>query len=351
MAIRQRSEEKTIRVRIPLVGALWACSAAVACGQTGEPAWVKVTDHAAWAPRDSCGELVYKGKLWLLGGWFTSNATGPRDVWCSADGADWDRITEKAAWTHGDLPTTLVYKDKMWFMGGWYGGRMSVASASNEVWSSTDGANWHRATAKAPWPARLGAGGVVFAGKMWILGGSERYFDDDKRLLNDVWHSTDGVHWQPATRKAPWAPRAYHGAVVFDNKIWIFGGGNYRPTYLGYNDVWCSSDGVGWRKVTDHAAWPHRIWFSSVVYRNRLWVLGGLSDKPSKNWNDVWYTTDGATWTALTTKTVWSPRHEQSAYVFADKLWIVGGNPWPLVNDVWHLDLEKQGSATAPARK
>lgn len=318
-------------------------------GQGRELSWVKVTDHAAWAPRDSCGEVVYRDKMWLLGGWFTSDEIGPRDVWSSADGVNWTLVTNQAAWTHGDLPTTLVYKDKMWLMGGWYGGRKSFAGASNEVWWSSDGANWHRATAKAAWSPRLGAGGVVFRGRMWVLGGAGRYYDDDKSLLNDVWSSSDGVDWKPATRKAPWAPRAYHGALAYDDKIWIFGGGNYRPTYIGYNDVWNSSDGVNWTKITDHAQWSHRIWFSSVVYRDRMWVLGGWSDGPSKNWNDVWHTRDGMTWRKLETQTVWSPRHEQSAYVFGDRLWIAAGNPWPLVNDVWRLDVPEAWLTTPPS--
>ena len=33
--------------------------------------WVKVTGNAAYAPRDGAGALVYKDKMWLLGGWNT----------------------------------------------------------------------------------------------------------------------------------------------------------------------------------------------------------------------------------------------------------------------------------------
>jgi len=310
--------------------------------EASAPSWVRVTEHANWQPRDSCGEVVFNGKMWLLGGWFSSHKLGPRDVWCSSDGVTWRLVTPTAGWTHGDLPTTLVFDDKMWLMGGWYGGRMPVASASNEVWSSADGAQWHRVTARAGWSPRLGAGGVVFRDKMWILGGGERYFDGQKRhLRSDVWRSSDGAQWKQVTAKATWPGRAYHGALAFGDKMYVFGGGNYRPDYLGYNDVWSSADGEHWTQVTDHAPWSPRIWFSAVVYRNAMWVLGGWSDHPSKNWNDVWYTTDGATWKQLAAETVWSPRHEQSAYVYKDKLWIAGGNPWPLVNDVWRIDVPK----------
>jgi hypothetical protein len=34
--------------------------------------WVKVTDKAGWKPRDSQGELVYRDRMWIFGGWFQS---------------------------------------------------------------------------------------------------------------------------------------------------------------------------------------------------------------------------------------------------------------------------------------
>jgi len=200
--------------------------------------WVRATEHAAWAPRDSCGEVTYGGKMWLLGGWFSSHIIGPRDVWSSADGMTWTEVVHEAGWQHGDLPTTLVHKGKMWFMGGWYAGRLPEASASNQVWSSTDGALWNCVTDNAGWSPRLGAAGVVLKDKMWILGGVERYFDGEPRhLRNDVWCSDDGATWTLTTDKAPWSPRAYHCALAFQDKIWVFGGGNYLPGYLGNNDV------------------------------------------------------------------------------------------------------------------
>ena len=287
--------------------------------------------------------MVYKGKLWLLGGWYDSSTAGLRDVWSSADGVSWTQAASVAPWRHGDLPTTLVFNGKMWFMGGWYGGRLPDASASDEVWSSSDGSNWQLATDHAGWSARCGAAGAVFKNRMWILGGLERYLDGDaSHQKNDVWSSADGVNWELSTARAPWAPRAFHQAVVFRDKIWLFGGGNYQPVYRAHNDVWCSADGVQWQKVAEHAPWSPRIWFSALVHRERMWVLGGWSNAPSRNWNDVWYTSDGVTWTQLKPlwpATAWSPRHEQSAYVFADKIWIAAGNAYPLVNDVWCLHI------------
>jgi hypothetical protein len=314
----------------------------VASAQDKNLDWVKVTDQAGWKPRDSQGELVYKNQLWIFGGWFQSFEAPPRDVWSSADGKTWKEVTKEAPWKHSDLPMTLVHNDKMWIMGGWYNGRLTGHSASNEVWSSTDGAKWELATKNAGWTPRIAAGAVVFKDKMWILGGTENYyFGDNKSLKNDVWASADGKEWKLVAANAGWSPRAYHQAVVHAGKIWIFGGGNYVPEYQARNDVWCSDDGVTWTEVTAKAPWSPRLWFSAVTYRDRMWVLGGWSNNPSKNWGDVWHSSDGKNWHELKSSVCWKARHEHSAFVFQDKIWIAGGHAQPLSSEVWSLDVPK----------
>jgi hypothetical protein len=320
--------------------ALVACFAS-ACEEDRTLDWVQVMDRAAWQPRDSAGEVVFKDRLWILGGWFDSYSAPPRDVWSSPDAKAWTLVTREAPWKHSDLPMTLVFQDRMWFMGGWFNGRLPGHRASNEVWSSADGATWERATEGAGWSPRLAAGAVVFRGRMWVLGGTETYyFGDAKSLKNDVWSSADGKEWRRETA-APWSPRAYHAAVVHDDKIWVLGGGNYVPEYQAHNDVWCSADGVNWKRSTAQAPWNPRIWFSAAVYRGRIWVLGGWSNHPARNWGDVWYSADGRQWTQLRSRVAWKARHEHSAYVFQDRLWVAGGHAQPLSSEVWSLEVPK----------
>ena len=312
----------------------------VPAADTPQPAWVRVTEKAGWTARDSQGELVYKNRLWLFGGWMNSFEAPPRDVWSSADGKKWTQVTAKAPWIHSDLSMSLTFKNRMWFMGGWYNGRLPGHSASNQVWSSTDGKVWTRATKAAGWTPRLAAALVEFKGRMWMLGGTENYyFGNKKSLKNDVWSSPDGKTWTRATDNAGWTPRAYHQAAVLGDRMFVFGGGNYVPEYEAFNDVWSSTDGVHWTRVTEKPPWHPRLWFTSVVYRNRMWVLGGWSNNPSKNWGDAWYSKDGKTWTEYKTSTTWKARHEHSAYVLGGKLWIAGGHARPLSSEVWSLEL------------
>ena len=97
--------------------------------------WVKVTEKAGWHARDSSGEVVYKDRLWLLGGWFDSFSAPPRDVWSSPDGATWTLATKEAPWTASDLPMSVVFDGRMWLMGGWSNGRLPGHGASGEVYA------------------------------------------------------------------------------------------------------------------------------------------------------------------------------------------------------------------------
>ena len=340
----------------------------IASGKDNSPRWIKVTDQAEWRPRDSQGEVVYKNRMWILGGWFGNEEPCPRDVWSSSDGKIWKLVRETAPWKHGDLPMTLVFQDKMWLMGGWYNGLLPGHSAGDQVWWSSDGKQWKQVRQNAGWTPRLAAGAVVFKEKMWILGGIEDYktaifgIDDNYAhvnpddLKNGVWCSEDGIAWELATKNAGWSPRAFHQAIVFEDKIWVLGGATYRPKQQLLNDVWCSDDGVNWIRVTQAAPWGPRSWFSSIVYRDRMWVLGGFSDRSNLyqhlNHGDVWYSNDGKNWTELKSEVMWTARHEHSTLVFQDKIWIAGGkrdvprlkaptaetdHPQALVSEVWSL--------------
>lgn len=304
--------------------------------------WERVTDSAAWQPRDSQGQLVYKNAMWILGGWFRSDQAPPRDVWKSVDGKNWELVTSESPWKHSDFPMVATFRNKMWIMGGWYNGRLPGHEAGNEVWSSTDGKNWKLET-KAPWSPRMAGALVVFKDRLWLFGGTENYyFGDLSSLKNDVWCSKDGIHWEQVTASAEWSPRAYHQVTVFKNKLYLTAGGNYTPEYRAFNDVWVSEDGKTWKCLTEKAPWHERIWFTTAVYRDQLWILGGWSNNPSRNWDDAWYTSDGVNWKKLEAEPHWKERHAHITLVFKDKLWVAGGMTPPLVNDVWSLSLPKK---------
>lgn len=302
------------------------------------PDWKCVTKQAGWQARDSVGEVVFDDHLWILGGWFDRDIPNPRDVWKSPDGVQWTCAQKVAPWVHSDIPVVLNYKGRIWMMGG---RRLPGAENSNKVWSSRDGAQWDLVCEAAGWSPRVGAGHVVFQDKMWVLGGSENFYDgNDRTLHNDVWSSTDGANWTLVIENAPWSKRAFHYVVAFAGKMWVISGGSWKPTNDVSNDVWCSEDGKNWTLVTDHAPWQGRIWFTSVAYRGHLWILGGW-EIAHGNFGDVWFSKDGKDWTEMKSEVIWKKRHEPSGLVLHDKIWILGGHAQPLDSEVWSLQLPK----------
>ena len=78
----------------------------------------------------------------------------------------------------------------------------------------------------------------MFDNKIWVLGGVI-VFGTNSTRYNDVWFSENGTNWTEATAgSAGWSIRQDHTSIVFDNKIWVLGGSLNTSTY--YNDVWSS---------------------------------------------------------------------------------------------------------------
>ena len=140
----------------------------------------------------------------------------------------------------------------------------------------------------------------------------------------------DGSTWTEATSNAAWTVRSGHTSLVYNNKMWIMGG--YNGTNY-KNDVWSSSDGITWTQVTASAAWPGRSFHTSIVYDNKMWIMGGQTN--GGNSNVVWSSSDGITWAQATANAAWSARSSLTSFVYNNKIWITGGYDGTRKNDVW----------------
>lgn len=299
-------------------------------GRSGENLWRLVTEEAAWSRRDSMGSAIFDGKMWILGGYTPERVN---DVWYSSDGVEWRRVIDEAPWIGRNLPCTVVYDGKIWMMGGGTRLKPGVHVSCRDVWYSSDGRIWRLATDDPPWGPRGAATALVYEGRIWMMGG---FNAADYTHNCEVWTSRDGRSWELVTDKAEWGARAMHTSVVFDDKMWVIGGGVYNEAYpsntvIDYNDVWCSSDGVEWCRVTESADWTARRFHCSVVYRDKIWVIAGYH---YGNRNDVWCSSDGRIWHEVE-GTRWPRRHAPVCLVYKDKLWLLGGFGDILYNDVW----------------
>ncbi len=140
---------------------------------------------------------------------------------------------------------------------------------------------------------------------------------------------------QQATSSANWGNRRGHTSLVYDNKMWVLGG--ITGSFSLKNDVWYSTDGATWTQATASAGWSPRWHHTSLVYDNKMWVLGG--EGSLGRYNDVWYSTDGATWTEAKPNDAsgWSGRCGHTSLVYDNKMWVLGGiSSSDFLNDVWY---------------
>ncbi len=269
------------------------------------------------------------------------------EVWSSKDGADWKlekpnsfrdkKFDGERDWEGRHTAGYVVYKDKMWIVGG----DVNQGHYHFDVWNSTDGKSWtHVNKGKpVPWGPRALHYTAVFKDKIWVMGGQTipSLAPAAEVFYRDVWNTADGIKWQRVAPKEPyWSSRGMIGGqVVFKDRLWLLGGGTYdtpkKTKREFYNDVWSSPDGVTWQRHVQHAPWEPRQYHEVAVFDDRMWVLEGYA---KANRNDVWHSADGVNWYELP-KTPWRPRHAASVFVHDNALWMVAGNN--MESDVWKL--------------
>lgn len=202
-------------------------------------------------------------------------------------------------------------------------------------------------------PPRDGAGTLVFADRMWLLGGwnPERPVDFPRETVNDVWSSTDGATWQlekPNTfvddsfdATADWEGRHTANYFVRGGRMWIVGGDALTGVYQ--NDVWTSDNGKAWTRLSPGGGYPERILSTTAQFNGQLLTFGGQTTD-GIFYDDVWGSRDGLRWTKVPQSTPhWSGRGGVlGSVVFGERLWLVGGGryetdrtPWSGEADVW----------------
>ena len=148
---------------------------------------------------------------------------------------------------------------------------------------------------------------------------------------NAIFIGERGSVWEQAIANTRWSERYSYTSLVYNNKMWVLGGtdGSSR-----YNDVWYSTDGINWVQATGTSAWSVRSGHTSLIYNNKMWVLGGTDG--SNRYNDAWYSTDGINWVQATGSTGWSARSSHTSLVYSNKMWVLGGTDGSSYNDVWY---------------
>jgi len=123
-------------------------------------------------------------------------------------------------------------------------------------------------------PPRRAHTTVLYQNKIWVFGGG-----NGLQALNDVWTldvsgSLDRMRWDQVAivgRKRP-SPRGYHTANLVQNVMIVVGGSDGRECF---QDVWCLNlDTAAWTQIKPDAL-HRRLSHSSAQVGSYLFISGG----------------------------------------------------------------------------
>jgi hypothetical protein len=326
--------------------------------------------------------VVFKDKLWIFGGSLKnpegdnkSNSIFYRDVWNSEDGIHWSKVKDRIFEDNRSGYQIVAFKDKLWAIGGIESlgivDNLHKYKYYNEIWSSVDGIVWNKVTDHPQFNERSNAAVVAHKNSIWLFGGIPKNKFSEAQ---EVWKSNNGISWELITeqlplsrirtsslllfddwimymnsRKGVWrskegiswehlpiddtvfytvfllkgnSARSDFSSTVHNGNLFVLGGWGYPTNTEKFsplmNDVWRSSDGSSWERVSDREeetdlymnnfdTFPARSGAAVISFRGMLYLTGGQGEgrkvgpdtwEPT-NYRDVWISKDGKTWYEL----------------------------------------------------
>jgi hypothetical protein len=278
-----------------------------------------------------------------------------RDFVSSPDGITWSTVMP-LGYFYGTGSAALVDGDTVVASPGAStppGDPTNVPNNDNVIYSNATGGS-------PPWqvwgslPVSLSHFGFIpFHGRFWVLGGNLGVADlnlpysaSNMRLSNAV-YSIGGTEtsWTEVlpndAAAARWGPREGLAVVVFDDKLWVFGGrammedpdtGNAEFRSMG--DAWSSPDGIHWTfepQTGDASRWEAqgRAFHQVVVLNGALYLSGGIDQNPKYRYdapavhNDIQRSFNGKYW--HTVATFLEGRYDHAAVVKGGSIYLIGG--------------------------
>lgn len=153
-------------------------------------------------------------------------------MWRSTNGLDWTKAVDVAPWSARSGAKAIVFKGRIFLIGG----GILDGAAANDVWSSADGITWSQESNMIAPEAPVGFTPVVFDDQLWLVGANRSGAFKSEMLV-----SHDGKTWRPAA--APWSPRGGVAAWTHGQSLYMTGG-KYsvehggETSFIYSNDVW-----------------------------------------------------------------------------------------------------------------
>lgn len=245
--------------------------------------WENMTNDATWSKRAGLSAVVLRGWIYVMGGSVNDDSAiigpgGPQrmyfnDVYKSKDGKHWIRVTEHAPWAPRAGAVVVTRGRYMYLLGGEDGFVCNDQTPRcppyfNDVWKSRDGKHWKLVTDAAGWSPRPGHQCELLFGTFVCFGGFGLSSDSDEPFKpsnpTDVWVSRNGAHWREVhgTGAPPWnasGPEDIKYDFAAFPVYWV--NGKFQPsifTFGGDLETFNPFDPFGFLKVANDV-WQFRF--------------------------------------------------------------------------------------------
>lgn len=286
--------------------------------------WIKLTEDAKLAPRDSGAGFRFNGRLWISNGYAVGSVT-VRDLVSSGDGVVWDKVNE--ATPYKGYAAIAPFQGYIYVFDG-------------QMTRTKDGVQYELvATENTP---SFEADAAMFALKRKL----------HVMAKGEVW-SFDPSTCQFVVTAHPVPARWGQVRIKFKDRLYIIAGAkdgansppenkNAYSQWTTVNDVWSTDhpeDPDSWKKH-DTPPWRRRMWPGLVVHGDQLYLTGGWDNFNAVNLNDTWRSFDGDNWERVEVTDAYTARHAPTLFSFDGRILLVCGNTnveQSVQNDVWQL--------------
>lgn len=264
-------------------------------------------------------------------------ALHPRGTWSSRDGRSWTKSPLPFSGMNSAYLSYVQHEGATWALGKLQGNYESF-KVDPIIQRTVDYRSWQIVGRSPSLPQRVFYAAASFRGAIWLFGGF-----DGKTNTADVWRSTNGLDWTRVVEAAPWSKRSGSKAVVFRDRLYLIGGGMLDGP--SGNDVWSSGDGMEWRRETAEIAPEEPVGYTPAVFDDKIWLIG--ANRSGRFTSEMLVSRDGSTWRSE--RAPWSPRGGVAAWTHGDSLFITGGKysverngetTFIYSNDVWRMRKE-----------
>ena len=247
----------------------------------------------------------------------------------------WNEI-ETPGWEPVSFAASCSHDNEIYLSGGW---NPLTNSFNAQFWKMDEHKLWENLKRTPIWSPRNGHTLTEFNGDLWLIGG----FNYESRYLEDIWKldPSDMEHgWKCVSQRNSWEGREGHSTIVYKNSLWILGGIASSGVK---NDIWTSKDGITWEGDFETPPWCGRCFHSVISFNGKLWLIAGSAQKSAMK--DMYVSTNGHEWELFDENLPFTPRFGSGTCIYDDKIWFVGGSDGKekaFNNEVWTFSEEEE---------